>query len=53
MPLLEAAEAARPGAFDVLAVTYKDFRPDAIRFTDRLEVTAAHPGYGCSKDKRT
>ena len=23
----------------MLAVTYKDFRPDAIRFTDRLGVT--------------
>ena len=40
MPLLEAApRSERPGAFDVLAVTYKDFRPDAIRFTDRLGVT--------------
>ena len=39
MPLLEAASAARPGAFDVLAVTYKDFRSDAISFTDRLGVT--------------
>ena len=39
MPLLEAARSARPGAFDVLAVTYKDFRSDAISFTDRLGVT--------------
>jgi cytochrome c biogenesis protein CcmG/thiol:disulfide interchange protein DsbE len=39
MPLLEAARTARPGAFDVLGVTYKDFRSDAIRFTDRLGVT--------------
>jgi peroxiredoxin len=39
MPLLEAARSERPGAFDVLAVTYKDFRPDAISFTDRLGVT--------------
>jgi cytochrome c biogenesis protein CcmG/thiol:disulfide interchange protein DsbE len=39
MPLLEAAHADQAGAFDVLAVTYKDFRSDAIRFTNRLGVT--------------
>ena len=37
--MLEAARSARPATFDVLAVTYKDFRSDAIGFTDRLGVT--------------
>jgi peroxiredoxin len=39
MPLLESAHADRPGEFDVLAVTYEDFRSDAERFTERLGVT--------------
>jgi cytochrome c biogenesis protein CcmG/thiol:disulfide interchange protein DsbE len=39
MPLLEAAHQDNPSGFDVLAVTYKDLRPDAVQFTDRLGVT--------------
>ena len=39
MPLLEAAHHDDPNGFDVLAVTYKDLRGDAVQFTDRLGVT--------------
>jgi cytochrome c biogenesis protein CcmG/thiol:disulfide interchange protein DsbE len=39
MPLLESAHADQPDEFDVLAVTYEDFRRDAERFTERLGVT--------------
>jgi cytochrome c biogenesis protein CcmG/thiol:disulfide interchange protein DsbE len=39
MPLLEAAHEDDPNRFDVLAVTFKDLRPDAVQFTDRLGVT--------------
>jgi cytochrome c biogenesis protein CcmG, thiol:disulfide interchange protein DsbE len=39
MPLLQAAHEERPEAFDVLAVTYDDFRSDAAHFAQRLGVT--------------
>ena len=39
MPLLEAAHSDDPNRFDVLAVTFRDLRADAVQFTDRLGVT--------------
>ncbi len=39
MPLLEAAHTGDPNGFDVLAVTFRDLRADAVQFTDRLGVT--------------
>jgi peroxiredoxin len=39
MPLLQAAHEERPDAFDVLAITYDDFRSDAAAFAQRLGVT--------------
>ena len=39
MPLLQQAHKEHPEKFDVLAVTYKDLRGDAIDFTHRLGVT--------------
>jgi thiol-disulfide isomerase/thioredoxin len=39
MPLLEQAHKHHPEQFDVLAVTYKDLRGDAVDFTRRLGVT--------------
>ena len=39
MPLLEAAHTDDPNGFDVLAVTFRDLRADAVQFTDRLGVT--------------
>jgi thiol-disulfide isomerase/thioredoxin len=39
MPLLQQAHKEHPEKFDVLGVTYKDLRGDAIDFTHRLGVT--------------